>query len=59
MSKNLCNINNVVLQSLLRLNGATESSTLLAKYNIDNTDNKSINYSIWNSVILENNICVD
>ena len=56
--KNLCNLNNVVLQSLFRLNGATESSTLRAKYNTDNTDNKSINYSIWNSFILENNLCV-
>ena len=32
---------------------------LFAKYNIDNTDNKSINYSIWSSFILENNLCID
>ena len=56
---NMRNIDNVVLQSLLRLNGATESSTLLAKYTINNTDNKSITFDIWNSFILENNLCVD
>ena len=57
--KNLCNINNVVLQSLLRLNGASEISSLLVKYNTINNDNKSINYVIWNSFLLENNLCVD
>jgi hypothetical protein len=57
--KNLCNVNNVVLQSLLRLGGASEISKLLEKYNIVNNDNKSITYAIWNSFILENNLCVD
>ena len=53
----LCNLNNVVLQSVASLNGDIESLTLCAKYNIDNTDNKSRSYSFWNSFVLENNLC--
>ena len=55
---NICNLNNVVIHSLFRLNGATEISSLIAKYNTNMFDIKSIKYSMWNSFILVNNLGV-
>ena len=56
---NICNLNNVVIHSLFRLNGATEISSLIAKYNTNMFDIKSIKYSMWNSFILVNNLGVE
>lgn len=56
---NICNLNNVVIQSLFRLNGDTEISSLVAKYNTNMFDIKSINYSMWNSFIIMNNLSVE
>jgi len=55
---NMCNLNNVVIQSLFRLNGAMEISSLVAKYNTNTFDIKSMNHFMWSTFILEFNLCV-
>jgi len=54
---NICNINNVVINFLFRLNGTESINSLCNIYNL--TEFSNVKYSMWNNFVLENNLCLE